>query len=319
MPGRVPPGKQTVIARLKRPSYLGGPAEFHFPVTIDNPDFGKPLEDPAYLALKKAHAGKAVKFASFRRAANPSKPAKGFAEEKVIAGAVTDNTMTEGIPKGSYPGWANYGRGPSMTVGLRAGDGKTHKNRGLLKFDLSLLPKEAKVVGAQLRLTLVRTDMYSELKPGAKLEVFGVRRPWAEVKGSMPGKKAHYSCWNGPAFVPKNPKPDNIEWGVYGCDDPKTDRFPEPETSLVVGPFPDKLDPNDKSKKPDREFRRLIALDIGAIVRKWHVGEVPNHGLLLKIANAGSVRICSSEFQDYPFRPTLVVAYEGPEPKVVKK
>jgi thiol-disulfide isomerase/thioredoxin len=276
IPSRVPPGAHTLVVRVDRSDFVGGPAEFNFPVEIDNPDYGKPLNDPAFLALKTKCSGASI--ASLRRVAGPGQDLKGFQEETVVAARACDNSLY-----GATRDWdmssANQGAEPMLSLGPQI---HHHVDaRTLMKFDLSMLPKDVKISGAQLRLTLT-SQPFTGCKPDAKISAYALKQDWSEEE----------SCW-------KSPK-KNAAWGVLGCDDTSKDRAAEPAGSVDVGVFPNK----------DERYR-FVAIDLTELVQKWQSGELPNYGVFLKLTGGGCVKLYSSEFQDYPFRPTLLLASQG--------
>lgn len=302
IPSRVPPGPHELVVRMLRVTALGGVADFVYPVEIENPSYGQPLKDPAYLALKAKLGGVDAKFASLRRADEAAGAAGSRSDEFVVPTRVFDNTM-EPSNRDWDPRPVNYGAERLLAIGTKPhchGDSRT-----LLKFDLSGIPTETEILGAQLRLTLV-AGAYISFEPGAKLNAYAVRRRWNERR-----EPDGWSAWHGPLWFGRS----GAKWGKAGCDDTKVDRCPEPAGSADIGGFPQKIDPNDASREAPRELRRVISLDLGELVREWHGGQVPNHGILLKIAGKGNGRICSSEFLEYPFRPALVAAYRGASPE----
>ena len=291
-----------MVVRLNRAACVGGPAEFLFPVEVENPDFGKPLEDPAYQSLKAKVTEPKTVLVSLRRAPGEIARHTAFPREAVCDSAVRDTCLTS-----STAHWdsriANYGGEPTLKVGNVPG--MNGPARGLIAVELGALPKGAKILGAQLRLTLLRAP-YAQSAAGAKLLAYAVRREWRETPVDGLG-----ASWYGAKYGgnPSHPHPKNVMWGKGGCDDTEKDRFPDEAAGADAGGFP----AGSKDPKAAAEKRRLITLDITALVRQWASGELANHGLLLVYNGGGSVEIASSEFQDYPFRPTLVVAYEGGE------
>ena len=276
IPSRVPPGTHSLVVRADRAPFVGGPAEFLYPVEIDNPDFGKPLIDPAFQALKANFPSAAI--ASLRRATGPGQDIKGYPEENVVPVQVSDDSLF-----GPTRDWdmsnVNQGGEPTLCLGPQI-----HHNvdaRTLIKFDLSALSKDTKISGAQLRLTL-SNQPYTGAQAGAKIDAYAVRQDWSETE----------ACWNSAK--------KGAAWGAQGCNDPAKDRFAEPAGSVDIGGFPGKT-----------ERYRFVSIDLTELVKKWQSGELPNNGVLLKYSGGGCVKIHSSEFQDYPFRPALVLAYSG--------
>lgn len=304
IPCRVPPGRHEIVARCKRPESLGGPAEFIYPVEIANPDFGKPLQDPAFAALKQAHPQ--ARIVSLRRAANEQEAMPAHPGETLAPAKVEDNHLMQDSLL-----YQNNGADRVLLIGTRQGDGRAHDHHMLLRFDLSALPKDAKILGAQARLTLVASDQYSQLSDGAAIEAYAMRRGWIE-KIERNVHETPYSNWHGPAMLYQRDKVE--KWAKPGADDPEVDRFPQAAANVEVGVFPRQLDAAARDPKAPREPRRLVALDLTALARQWHAGELPNHGVLLKLKGKLSTYVCASEFPDYPFRPTLVIAYEGGAP-----
>ncbi len=305
IPSRVPPGLHEVVARTKRPLSLGGNAEFIFPVKIENPMYGKPFDDPAYKALKTSFPD--ARIISLRRKGPHLETSKGFKEEPLIPARTADTHLRQdGLL------YEHHGYERTFLVGARAGDGRGHRYHALIKFGLEALPRDAKVLGAQLRLTLVASDMYSYLKQGAHLQVYGMRREWTEKHRREHGANAIVSNWHGPVSVyPANKIVKRVPWGKPGADDPMIDRYPDLAADVEVDHFPSGFKPYDKNIK---EPWRMIALDISNLVQKWQAGEIENHGMLMKLNGSISSYICASEFPDYPFRPTLIIAYEGSAP-----
>ena len=274
IPSRVPPGAHLVVVQLNRPAFLGGKAEFIFPVKVENPDFGKPLIDPAYQALKAAYPG--VPIASLRRVAAPGQELKGFPEENVVAAQVFDNSLY-GPTRDWDMSLFNAGGEPSLSLGAQI----HHKvdARTLMKFDLSALPKDVKISGAQLRLTL-SNSAFTGTQPGAKITAYAMKREWNELECG----------W-------RNAKKD-VAWSALGADGP-ADHDAEAVGSVDIGGFP-----------AAKEKYRFVAIDLSELVKKWQGGE-PNYGVVLKYSGGGCVKFHSSEFQDYPFRPTLLLACSG--------
>jgi hypothetical protein len=298
VPSRIPPGKHALVVRLKRPTALGGPADFLFPVEVDNPDYGKSIADPAVEALKTAHPG--AKIVSLRRAENDLQQQKLFEGENVLPTRIGDTFMMNNTMH-----WdaqiGNFGTDPYMTVGQKAGTNAP--SRGLIKIDLSALPAGSKILGARLRFTLAAVP-YSGSKD-AKVAAYAVRREWNETQVEGLG-----AAWYGPKYGgnPTNPNAKNVMWAKGGCDDPVADRFADAAGSVTVTDFPAK-----------GEKRRLVEMDISDVVRDWASGKTPNNGLVLVLSGGGCVDICSSDFQDFPFRPTLALAIENAAAQTAQK
>lgn len=304
VPRRVPPGQHEVAIRLNREEWNGGPADFVFPVTVENPDFGRDLADPALADLRAKFTGANVRFASLRRAVSPRDLHKAAADEPLVAGRTADTHIMSNSAH-----WDAKIDGkpaePLISVGQR--QGLNAPDRGLLKFDLSGLPQGAKVLGAAVRLTLVNVPFVAA-GADARVDAYAVRREWANELG---GPKGLHCSWYGPFYGgnPNNPAQGIVFWKQGGCEDPQEDRYPDPAGSVAVAGFPAKPAANEPA-----ESYRMVSMDVTDTVRRWADGSLANNGLLLvfhQSQGVGWTPICSSENSECMFRPTLVIAYEG--------
>lgn len=304
VPRRVPPGQHEVAIRLNREEWIGGPADFVFPVTVENPDFGRDLADPALADLRAKFTGANVRFASLRRAVSPRDLHKAAADEPLVAGRTADTHIMSNSAH-----WDAKIDGkpaePLISVGQR--QGLNAPDRGLLKFDLSGLPQGAKVLGAAVRLTLVNVPFVAA-GADARVDAYAVRREWANELG---GPKGLHCSWYGPFYGgnPNNPAQGIVFWKQGGCEDPQEDRYPDPAGSVAVAGFPAKPAANEPA-----ESYRMVSMDVTDTVRRWADGSLANNGLLLvfhQSQGVGWTPICSSENSECMFRPTLVIAYEG--------
>ena len=303
VPRRVPPGQHEVAIRLNREEWNGGPADFVFPVTVVNPDFGRDLADPALAALRAKFTGANVRFASLRRAVSPRDLHKTAADEPLVACRTADTYVMSNSAH-----WDAKIDGkpaePLISVGQKAG--LNAPDRGLLKFDLSGLPQGAKVLGAALRLTLVNVP-HVTAGADARVDAYAVRREWANELGGPTGL---HCSWDGPVYGgnPNNPAKSIVFWKQGGCEDPQEDRYPDPAGSVSVAGFPAK-----PASEPAESYR-MVSMDVTDTVRQWADGTLANHGLVLvfhQSQGVGWTPICSSENPECMFRPTLVIAYEG--------
>jgi len=289
IPSRVPPGEHSVIIRMNRLEALGGVADFEYKIKIVNPTFGKPLVDPAYTSLKEKFPN--AKIASLRRLSSQETSYKGFPEENVFAARISDTRLV-GNGRDWNPSNANFGTEIFMRFGKFMWSNEPYRH--LIKIDLSGINKETKILGAYLRFTLVRRE--GTTKKDSQLDFYALRRGWNENNTAVGG-----ASWNGPLKI-KGSKEGR--WAKTPADDTKVDRYPEIVGSIIIGKFPKK-----------DELNRLVTTDITNIVNKWHRGEIENNGLVHIFKGSGYADKVSSEFQDYIYRPTLVLAYEGNEPK----
>lgn len=314
IPNHVPSGNHQFIVRLLRPEQMGGHLNCVYPVEVVNPDYGKAIKDPAYEALKEKYPN--AKFASLRRAPGKLQGEKLFPEEVVVHTSVADNAMDNNQP------FVNHGKEAFIGVASwhYAGQGALLIRRGIVRFSLAPLPKNAKILGAKLRLTLL-ANQDANVGENTRIEAYAIRREWNEV----PTEKDGTSCsWLGPKdFIHGYTTTEDrvIKWEQGGCDDPEKDRFAEVAGTADISNFPIREKMGVVYTRAI-EKNRLVEMDITEIARKWQSGDTPNFGLLLKGTKDGkesayinATAIASSENGDYAFRPTLVIAYEGDEIK----
>ncbi len=293
IPSRVPSGKHQIAIRMNRLEMAGGRADYLYDVTIDNPDYGKDIIDPAYQELKKQFPS--AKIASLRRLINNDQKYKAYQDEQVFGTSVWDNTMQ---PNNGHwaASMANFGTDKAMMIGT----GPHYKGvaRNLIKFDLSGVRKDTKILGAWIRTTISRHH-HGKLKDG-KLHYHAMRRHWYELPTAD-----GVATWLGPDYKHARDKSKRRGfWGKEAADDTEKDRYAEVAGAANIGDFP-----------LENEMFRFIASDITGIVQQWHNGEIENHGLIQIYEGSGYTDQSSSEFQDYIFRPTLVIAYEGSDPQ----
>ena len=110
-------------------------------------------------SLKARFPDPKVKFAALRRVGSDRNDAEpGHPEENVVPTPVFDNTLT---PKHGEGGQRehNNGTSPHMTFSVAGGWIKYDEPlSSLLKIDLAGIPKETRILGAELRLTLLATQ-----------------------------------------------------------------------------------------------------------------------------------------------------------------
>lgn len=268
---------------MYRTDYLGGCAEYLFPITINNPDYGKPFSDPAYTALRSAFRSDDVKIASLRRAASAAELFQAFPEEQVIAVATADTIIT---PKNRDwdPRKNNWGGEKIPQMGW-----VPHNHAitpALMRFDLACFPRNAEIAGAMVRFTL----MGGWGKVPLKWEACALRRSWTE----------NGACYMGPEGADKG-------WGKEGAEDPSADFLADTAVRFDTPLLP-----------RDGQTKKTIAFDVTDLVKQWHAGRLANNGLIIRPVGVteafNDISFLSSEFEDFPFRPTLVVAYKGGDP-----
>jgi hypothetical protein len=300
IPGRVPPGTHELVARDVK-----NRTEYVYKVEIENPDYGKPLADPGYAALKARFPS--ASFASLREAANvPAELTKAYPEENVIPIGIRHVTLACNNLEGDHRGSPMLDANPFIWVGQYPKDGDLRPC--LMHFDLSAIPPEAKILGAQLRLVLKVQIGFEHGPPGVTLAAAPLRREWHDKR-----QPEGFTCWYGPLISAQDGS-KGVQWGQPGCNDPETDYFASLETAVDVGGYPDKA---------TKEIRRVVSLDLGDMVKQWRAGEIPNNGIVLRLRGTtpqhrgpgGLLSIVSSNHPEGELRPALVIAYEGPAPQ----
>jgi hypothetical protein len=159
---------------------------------------------------------------------------------------------------------------------LRLGHWFGGEYRVFLKPSLASVPPGAKIQAAFLKVFLVR-EPYSGTNGNGSAKVFLINKPWEETG-------AKHACWTVP-------------WTKPGCDD-ESDRDPRPigEVKLTKGQMPG-----------------FMLIDVTDGVRLWMTGKAPKEGFLLKVDGTGALfpgTVISSEADDAPLRPKLIVSYE---------
>jgi len=160
--------------------------------------------------------------------------------------------------------------GDRSWISVRSGEVQV----GLLQYDLSVLPSEAEVITATLRLNRI-----FQTNPNAMdMVVYRLLRPWAEMEATWDLATAG-EAWAQPG-------------GAIGDD-----FFPPAADRVEV--------------RSDLEW---VSLDVTSIVHAWHDGWGPNYGFMLRGYGEGQVeyRFASSEHPTQARRPQLIVTYRLP-------
>jgi hypothetical protein len=147
---------------------------------------------------------------------------------------------------------------------------------GLLRFDLSSMPREVTVNRATLRLNAYNRDTDSTLD----LEIYRVRRPWVDTQAN----------WNQAST--SNP------WGVPGVNDTSTDRDPDPVAVQTVS-----------------SVKVWYEMDVTELVQDWATNPQVNYGVVLRGSGTLSVvyHFASSNHPTISLHPQLVIDYTAPE------
>jgi hypothetical protein len=177
---------------------------------------------------------------------------------------------------------ANWGAYGVVHVGANA----LSIRRPLLQFDLSGLASGRTIRSATLSLYSTTTIRGSGL-----VNVHRLAAPWAEGTGVN-------TCTN-----------DGATWDGNGLGTPWQGGVFDPT-------------PSGFRTKHAGEGPRWDTFGITTLVRRWASGEVPNYGVVLKLANEGfspctTVTNCnywpyaSDDYPDASLRPKLTVTYDG--------
>jgi len=175
----------------------------------------------------------------------------------------------------------NYGE--NWKLNLRSGDVEA----ALIRFDLSLLPPGAYVVGAELGVYVVARSNTANLPTMA----YRVLRSWVDTEAT----------W-------EQASQDN-PWGIAGCNGTSSDRQGVPEDAQVLG------------SKGISDW--WYYFDVSEMARYWVEHPEANWGLILKAGETSSVEysLASSDRpSDRQLRPKLSVRYylHAPTPTVTE-
>mgnify|MGYP005841554835 CR=1 FL=1 len=168
--------------------------------------------------------------------------------------------------------WApTENKGLDPFVGVRNADITV----GLMAFDLSGLPSDAKVAEARLNLYVEKRTNFGPLNVAA----YRLLRPWDELSVT----------WQQPA--------PSQSWGQAGALAAGVDREANYSDQVAMGCED-----------------CWISLDVTPIVRQWAANPAENYGVLLRGSGAVSVEYSFVSFNsaDPKFRPQLVVRFETP-------
>jgi hypothetical protein len=291
IPADMPPGKAEVVLSMDTPdSYLGRVVQ-RIPVTIANPDYGKPIKGLAFTAdLRKEFPGDTV-VELFQGA---DLAALGLGEYDGVRDLYIGGEGEAGATVGAQVIGSNISYSYDCRNDIRVGS--VRNVRTLLRFDLSLLPRETKVKKAFLRLMAV------EVKPKVDrtTQVRVLKKRWHEDLCNAQTAFGDQSMeWHGQWYF-RMPFPigTEVKWEKpYATGD--SDRVQEPVGTIAFA------------------AAGWDGLDLTATVQKWVAGELPNHGVIMELANpqkpdyTPDVNMVSSDNPSFPgLRPRLVLVLE---------
>lgn len=291
IPADMPPGRAEVVLSMDTPdSYLGRVVQ-RIPVMIENPDYGKPIKELAFTAdLRKEFPGDTV--VELYQGADLA--ALGLGEYDGVRDLYIGGEGEAGATVGAQVIGSNLSYSYDCRNDLHVGT--VRNKRSLLRFDLSLLPRETKVKKAFLRLMAV------EVKPNVDrtTQVRVLKKRWHEDLCNAQTAFGDQSMeWHG-AWYFRMPFPigEEVKWEKpYAKGD--GDRVPEPVGTIAFA------------------AAGWDGLDLTATVNKWVADETPNLGVIMELANpqksdyTPDVNMVSSDNPSFPgLRPRLVLVLE---------
>jgi len=152
--------------------------------------------------------------------------------------------------------------------------GREQQYAGLVRFDLSSIPSDARIVEAALQL-------YASGWDGSDMTI-DAHRIRRDVNMCQ-------ATWNQAE--------DGNPWGVPGCNDTDTDRGATPESSVTTS-----------------GISKWYHFNLTILAQDWISGRLANNGVLLRGASSGSTslfRFASAEVGTSSLRPKLVITYRS--------
>ncbi|MDP6117024.1 MAG: DNRLRE domain-containing protein [Planctomycetota bacterium] len=291
VPSRFPPGSHRIRVTWKDSSRH---LERIFTFKVNNPNFGKPLVDAQSESMKTEFPNARV---SVLWQGNVT-------DGKEYAGCRDAFISTRHLKNSG--GSNNYGGKDHLWVGPYGGSHRT-----LIRYDLSMLPKERIVKRAVLRL-----HMYNSGRPGL-VSMHRVLRPWGAGSGGADqeykgGRHTNGQDWQHIARPPIEGECSwsmsarTATWAGPGCGKAGEDHE---EASVSKARFNSKEAEGKSNRQPARYW---INWDVTAAVQAWVQNPDQNFGLLLRLAGKAQTecRFHSAEYNDPVYRPRLVIAYE---------
>ena len=244
-----PPGKATLVLRMTTGSHLGV-VEQRIPFTVDNPRYGKPVEELTVTKrLKGMHPGATV-LEVFQGAPLTQLGVPTYDGARDVYFGEFGKHSGFGQSCTNLGTGLSYGREMRYELHL-GGEGR----RTLIKYDLSMLATDATVEKAVLAVYVRKLNKKVDLACRA----FALKKAWSEKRinyasalTALPGRRARY-----PVGRP-------VKWETRMFQG-ESDRHAEPVGSLT--------------------FRSTgwAQVDVTSAVQKWVSGEWSNHGLGLEM------------------------------------
>ena len=207
-----------------------------------------------------------------------------FAMSVALAGSVTlPATMDTGLYRNAAEDRDNFGHDHWIEID----DANEH---GLVRWDLTSLPKGASVVKATIQLDGFVPDKHAHI-----VQAYLVTHDWVEGTGKNIGTPP----WSG---LPR----DGASWDTFsGFADHPNDAW-----TVAGGDFDKNIQGSATTIDGQETYYddRALCLDATPIVKAWLADGRPNYGVLLKCAN-GSFKFKTRE--EGP-APRLVIEYDAP-------
>ena len=303
IPADFPPGRAEVVLSMDTPdSYLGRVVQ-RVPVTIENPSYGKPIKELDVTAALRKEFPEDTVIELFQGADLSAWDLGQYDGGRDLY--ITDGEVTPGAQSvGSLISYSYDCRND-----LRVGSGRAY--RTLLRFDLSVIPRDARVKKGVVQLYA------AGVKPGVDrtTRVCVLKKKWHEDLGH--GRVAFGGQGNSEFF------------GAWYL------RMPFPVGEDVRWEKPMAMGDSDRVQEPLGTIAFADVgwdgLDVTSALQKWVGGDLPNHGVVMELANpqkpnpAIDVSMVSSENPCYPDRrPRLVLVLEKgfkpvPAPAIAEK
>jgi len=167
---------------------------------------------------------------------------------------------------------SNYGSTDSFKVGYK------QQNAGLVRFDLTSIPVNARITSAALQI-------YASGWSGADISLGAY-----VITRTTDLRQATWSR-----------SQSGSEWGLPGANDSNTDRRPMPESALATN-----------------GIHTWYGFNLTPAVRGWVDDSLPNNGVLLRqiVSSPNHMSFAGAAAGDVSLRPKLAVVYRvgGPEP-----
>ena len=304
VPADFPPGRAEVVLSLDTPdAYLGRVVQ-RYPITIENPDYGKPIPDlDMTAALRKEFPGDTV--VELYQGADLSAWSQGEydgARDVYLGGEGETGEPTGSLTLGNHINYSYDARNI-----LRVGT--VRKARTLIRFDLSVLPRDTHVKKAQLQFYAAQVKPKVDRTTSVRL----LKKRWHDdLSTAQVAFGGHQEAFC--AYYNQMPFPlgEEVKWEKpFALGD--SDRVQEPVGTIAFA------------------ATGWDGLDLTGTVQKWVNGDAANQGVILELANPQQpdyvvdVEMVSSDNPCFPARrPRLVLVLEKgfkpvPAPAIAEK